>query len=143
MATIDQHEARALLAGARVARLGTHGPDGRLDLVPCTFAPLADGRLVTAVDHKPKATTRLQRLTNVARRPQVALLVDRWDDEDWSALWWVRVHGRASVAEPGTDDHALAVAALVQRYRQYWQRPPTGAAIVIDPERWLGWRASP
>ena len=142
MPAVHEDEARALLATARVAHLGTHGPGGRIDLVPCTFAVLADGRLGTAVDHKPKATTRLQRLANVAADPDVALAVDHWDDEDWSALWWVRVHATASVAEPGTDDHGLAVDALVGRYRQYRDRPPAGPALVLEPTRWVGWRAT-
>ena len=139
---MDERGARLLLAGARVAHLGTHGPEGRIDLVPCTFALLDDGRLVTAVDHKPKRTTRLQRLANVAADPRVTLAVDHWDDDDWSALWWVRVHASAVVVEPEAAAHATAVAALAARYPQYADRPPEGPALVLDPERWVGWRAS-
>src|SRR3954467_8637183 len=118
----------ALAAGAPVGRLATlhdgtvHGVDAvggppagpvpdpaidpAIDLVPFVFAWLADpaplGRLVHAVDHKPKRPDRLQRLRNVAAPPEVTVLVDHYE-EDWSALWWVRVRGRASVLDPGGD----------------------------------------
>lgn len=135
---MDEAEARARLAGARVARLGTHGPGGRIDLVPITFAVADDGTIVHAVDHKPKSTTRLRRLANVAADPRVTVLVDHWD-EDWTALWWVRVHGTATVVEPGDHGHAPAVDALVARYPQYCEQRPAGPAVVITPERWTGW----
>src|SRR5262249_12517357 len=51
-------EARRRFAAARVARLATVAADGRPHLVPVTFAVRGDV-LVTAVDHKPKRTTRL------------------------------------------------------------------------------------
>lgn len=140
MPTLDEAESRRLVAGAPVARLGTHGPQGRIDLVPVTFAVLDDGRLVTAVDHKPKTTTRLRRLSNIARDPLVAVLVDHWDD-DWSALWWVRIHGTATVVEPEATGHAELVRALQRRYRQYEDHPPAGPAVVIEPTLWTGWSA--
>jgi PPOX class probable F420-dependent enzyme len=131
--------------GARVARLGTVDARGRAHLVPVTFAlsPARTGRrFVTAVDWKPKRSTELQRLANVRRTGAASALVDHYDDTSWAALWWVRLRGPAFVAEPGSDDHAEAVAALVARYRQYAERPPAGAAIVIEIEEWRSWSAS-
>src|SRR6185369_3045098 len=55
-------EARAKLAGARVARLATADADGRPHVVPITFALLGDDAIVSAVDHKPKRTRALKRL---------------------------------------------------------------------------------
>ena len=65
---------------------------GLIDLVPITFAVVDDDSIVTAVDHKPKRTTRLQRLENIRKNPSVTVLVDHYDD-DWSTLWWVRARG--------------------------------------------------
>ena len=107
---MDAAAARALFASARVARLATIGPQGRPHLVPITFA-LDGDTIYTAVDQKPKVTTRLQRLRNVAADPRVSVLADHYDDEDWSSLWWVRGDGAARVVAPGDPEHELAVDA--------------------------------
>jgi hypothetical protein len=60
---MDRDEASALAQHARVARLGTLSKTGRVDLVPITFA-IVDDVLYTAVDHKPKTTTELKRLSD-------------------------------------------------------------------------------
>jgi PPOX class probable F420-dependent enzyme len=129
-------EMRQRLAGARVARLATVGADGRPHLVPVCFA-LADDRLVSIVDAKPKTTTALRRLENVRANPHVSVLADEYD-EDWSRLWWVRVDGRARVVDSGAE-HEQAVRLLTRRYRQYRAAPPQGPVLVVDIERWRGW----
>lgn len=119
--------------------LATHGAEGRLDLVPCCFAlDPVDGALVTAVDHKPKRHQRLARLANVEADPNVSLLADHRDPDDWSALWWIRVHGTGRVVTGGPE-HERAVAALAAKYRQYREHPPDGPVIRITPLRWSGW----
>jgi PPOX class probable F420-dependent enzyme len=133
-------DARARLAGARVAHLATAAADGRPHVVPITFALLGDATIVTAVDHKPKRTTALRRLANIAENPSVAVLADHYDD-DWDELWWARADGSARVVAPG-DEPALRAAAqraLIDRYVPYRERPPAGALVVIDVERWSGW----
>lgn len=137
---MDEARCRALAATSRVARLATTRPDGLVDIVPVVFA-FVDGDLVFAVDHKPKTTTRLQRLANIAANPQVTVLFDHHDDEDWSRLWWVRMRGVA--AERGNDEAAAAVDALVERYPQYQQIRPAGPVVVIAPTAWTGWAADP
>jgi PPOX class probable F420-dependent enzyme len=136
---LDEAEARRRVGAARVATLGTIGPGGRVDLVPVTFAVHGD-RLVTAVDHKPKSTTRLQRLINVEADPRVTVLVDAYD-EDWDALWWVRVRGHGRVVTSGTD-HASAVALLTDKYDAYVDRPPAGRVVDVDLSSWRWWSAS-
>jgi coenzyme F420-0:L-glutamate ligase / coenzyme F420-1:gamma-L-glutamate ligase len=113
----------ARFAAHRVARLATVGPDGTPALVPVCFALLEFGgepTLAIALDEKPKAVAAgdLARVRNIRERPAVALLADEWD-EDWSRLAWVRVRGRARLAEPGAPGHAEAVAALRGKYAQY------------------------
>jgi PPOX class probable F420-dependent enzyme len=130
---------RARAAAAPVARLATVRPDGRPHLVPVTFAIDGD-TVVTAVDHKPKRTTDLRRLRNIAADPSVCLLVDHYE-EDWSALWWVRADGTAEVAEDGPR-RDLAVRLLRGKYDAYWQQPPQGPAIIVAVERWAGWAAA-
>ncbi|KLL11112.1 MULTISPECIES: TIGR03668 family PPOX class F420-dependent oxidoreductase [Protofrankia] len=97
---LDAGEARRRFAAARVARLATVDAAGQPHLVPVTFA-LQDNAIVTAVDHKPKRSTALRRLANIAANPRVALIADHYD-EDWRTLWWARADGLARVipAEP-------------------------------------------
>ncbi len=132
---MTRDEARARFAAARVAHLATAGADGRPHVVPCTFAVLGD-TIVSAVDHKPKRTTALRRLANIAANPRVSLLADHYED-DWNALWWARADGTARVTEAAEPELR---AALVARYEPYREHSPDGALIVIAVERWSGWK---
>ena len=131
---MDETQARIRFAAARVARLATVSADGTPHLVPVTFAVDGD-TVVIAVDHKPKRTTDLKRLRNIAAQPRVSLLADHYD-EDWDLLWWVRADGRARVADTGPVD------LLVAKYPQYTGRVPAGPVIVVEIEVWRGWAAS-
>jgi PPOX class probable F420-dependent enzyme len=131
-------EARERFSAARVARLATADAHGRPHLVPVVFA--VDGEhIYSAVDAKPKRTTALRRLRNVAENPFVALLVDHYDDADWGALWWVRAEGRGRVLDVDAPEARRAVELLRARYPQ--QRV-VGAVLVVDVERWSGWSAA-
>jgi PPOX class probable F420-dependent enzyme len=131
---------RRRVDAARVARLATLDPAGRLHVVPVCFA--LDGEtLVTAVDAKPKASSRPQRLVNVRANPEVALVVDEYA-EDWSRLWWVRLRGRARIVELGPE-LGRALALLGAKYPQYREAPPPGPAILVELTEWRGWAASP
>jgi len=103
-----------------------------------TFA--VDGvTIYTAVDHKPKRSRDLHRLSNIARDPRVTLLVQDYSD-DWTALWWCRLEGEARIAGEGADlDRATRL--LQAKYRQYEGKPPRGPAIVIAVTAASGWRA--
>jgi PPOX class probable F420-dependent enzyme len=128
---------REMLDDARVARLATVRPDGRPHLVPVTFASPEPGLIVTAVDHKPKRTTNLQRLRNVEAHPAVSLLVDHYEG-DWTALWWLRIDATARVVleEPY---RTTLTGALVRKYAQYVARPPTGAVIAMKIDAITSW----
>ena len=136
---MNESELLELLGDARVATLATIRADGRVDLVPITFA-FDDRVLVTAIDHKKKSTIELKRLDNIRQFPEVTLLVDHYDDQDWKQLWWVRVRGRAKVYESGKD-YERALDILSDRYSQYGEIRPTGTAIVIERTEITGWKA--
>lgn len=129
-------EARTRFSAARVARLATVSAAGVPHLVPVTFAVLGE-RIVFAVDHKPKTTTRLRRLDNIAEHPAACLLVDVYD-EDWTQLWWARADGAGTVLASDPE----AVDALVERYPAYAERRPTGPVVSIEVATWSGWAAS-
>ena len=143
---------------ARVARLATVSEAGAPHLVPVTFAvipgtsappgvvdterPAAESTelIVFAIDHKPKSTTALRRLDNIAANPRVAFLVDVYDD-NWDRLWWVRADAVARVIDP--NSRGEAVVALRTKYPQYDDRPPDGTLVGAAVLGWSGWQAAP
>jgi PPOX class probable F420-dependent enzyme len=142
VSVLEPGPARSLFAAARVARLASVDAAGRPHLVPIVFA--VDGETIyNAVDHKPKRTTGLRRLANVAANPAVTLLVDHYDDEDWAALWWVRADGIGRVLQPDQAEAREAVALLSAKYRQYREQPPDGPVLAFTVERWSGWTSTP
>lgn len=130
-------DARLRFAEARVARLATADASGRPHVVPMVFA-VEDNTIYSAVDHKPKRTTALRRLANIATNPHVAVLTDAYDD-DWERLWWARADGTATVHERRSPQGAHGIRLLQERYAQYAAHPPCGPVIAIDVERWSGW----
>jgi PPOX class probable F420-dependent enzyme len=130
-------EARRRFEAASVARLATVDARGRPHLVPIVFA-LAHETIYSVVDAKPKRTTALRRLQNVRSNAWVSVLVDHYDDADWSALWWVRADGAARVLDPAEPEGRAAVQRLLERHPQ---QHPVGPVLAVDVERWSNWSA--
>lgn len=134
---IDEH---------RVARLATVDVHGRPFIVPVCYAR-EETHFFSAIDEKPKRTVPrlLQRLKNIAVNPNVALLIDDYSD-DWSRLAYVVIHGTAVILEPDSSPasaHAVAVAALRQKYPQYREmRIDASPAIQIEACRVRSWASS-
>ena len=135
---MDEARCRARLSAARVGHLATVRPDGRPHVVACCFAVQGD-RLWTAVDAKPKATARLQRLDNVRAHPWASLLVDHYE-EDWDALWWVRVDGPAAGAR-GRRRARGGARGAGREVRAVRGRAAARAGHRDRVERWRGWSA--
>jgi PPOX class probable F420-dependent enzyme len=133
-------EARRRFAAGPVARLATADAAGRPHLVPVVFAVVRD-TVYSAVDDKPKRSTALRRLANVAANPRVALLVDHYED-DWRALWWVRADGTGRVLDAAEPEARDGIDRLVERYPAYRDRRPAGRVLAVDVARWTGWTGS-
>lgn len=129
----DEEWARERFSRARVARLATVAADGAPRVVPIVFA-VTGGVLITAVDHKPKSTTRLRRLDDIEANPTVSVLVDEYA-EGWDQLWWARADGVATVHE------SYDLGPLVAKYPDYREQPPQGPVIAVEVTRWSGWSA--
>ena len=109
--------ARGFCERARVARLATADAKGVPHLVPVCYAIVGDA-LYISVDEKPKRTDiPLKRIRNILENPEVAVTVDRWD-EDWRRLAWVMLRGRAEILAGG-QEHDRAQTRLRERYPQY------------------------
>lgn len=126
-------------ASAPVARLATAGADGRPHVVPVCFA-IDEHTLYFAVDSKPKRSTNLKRLRNIAANPAVSILVDHYED-DWNRLWWVRVDGDARVVTEKAEAQR-AVKLLAARYSQYRANAPAGPVVAVAIAAMTGWSAS-
>jgi PPOX class probable F420-dependent enzyme len=131
---------RAKLRTARVARLATLDAERRPHMVPICFA--FDGSVFySAIDHKPKRVTpsRLLRMKNIQETPQVALLVDQYD-EDWTSLWYVLVRGEAELVAAHAEQKQ-AIRRLRAKYAQYDAEMLTDDAPVlrITPVRITAW----
>ena len=128
-------EARATFLRQAHAVLATADASGVPHLVPVVFAAVEDG-LALVVDHKPKRTTDLKRLRNIAANPHVCLLTEHYA-ADWSTLWWARADGTGRTG-PLTPP---VLAAFQEKYPQYRAVPPAGPAVQIAIARWSGWSA--
>jgi PPOX class probable F420-dependent enzyme len=133
---------QAKLENARVARLATADAKHRPHLVPVCFA--YDGKVFyTAIDQKPKRVKpeRLTRLQNILAVPQVALLIDEYD-EDWTKLWYILIWGRAKlIGMLAQKERACALRKLRAKYPQYSDTMlPNDAPIIrITPDRIAFW----
>ncbi len=137
---MTDEQARRRFAAATHAHLASADERGRPHLVPLVFV-LRGETIYSAVDAKPKRTTSLRRLANVAANPHVAVLVDHYA-EDWDSLWWVRAEGTGRVLDATDAEARDALGLLSARYAQYRHQPPSGPVLAIDVERWSGWSAS-
>lgn len=124
-----------------MARLATVNKAGEPHLVPVVFA-MSDEAVYLAVDAKPKSTTKLRRLDNIAATGGVSLLVDAYD-EDWTQLWWVRVDGSAEIVAAEDPSGRTAIDALVAKYAQYAHDRPEGPAIIVRELSWRSWESTP
>ena len=134
---MDELLMRRRVEGARVGHLSTTRADGRPHVVPCCFV-LSESVVFTAVDAKPKTTTRLQRIRNLESNSGACLVVDHYEDEDWSRLWWVRIDATARLLGSG-DERDGALALLRAKYSQYEREPPPGPVVALDIAAWSAW----
>ena len=95
------------------------------DAVPVVYA-VRDEHLAVPVDRvKPKSgsgVAPLQRERNLYADPRATLLIEQWDSEDWSQLWWVRSELEWDADVSPEVEEALATG-LADRYVQYRDRP--------------------
>lgn len=130
------------LRDADHAVLCTANAKRTIDAVPVCFATVR--KLVASpIDLvKAKATTDLGRIKNLDLDAAATLLCERWDRDDWSRLWWVRVQ---LLRRPGHDVSSRlfdeCAQALRDKYHQY-QDAEFADVIVFDVQHIAGWSAT-
>ena len=138
---LADHEARARLESHDHGILCTVHAERGVDAVPVAYAVDDDGYVGVPVDRvKPKASLRLQRERNLEADPRATLLVEHWDRNDWSRLWWVRAELRWQ-SDPAASRAAALAVRLAGRYRQY-QDQPFARVLVLHIAGVAGWAAS-
>jgi hypothetical protein len=138
---LDADECRRRLVAHVHGVLATLHPERGPDPQPVVYAVSDDGHVGVPIDKvKPKASSRLQREDNLEADPRGALLVDHWDRDDWSRLWWVRAD-LEHVSEPPQallDELADRLALTVPQYAD----KPFHRVLVCRITRVSGWAAA-
>ena len=136
---LDATEARRRAADADHGVLATLRAGQGPDVVPACF--VLDGELVAIPVEtvKDKASTDLQRARNLAADARATLLVEHWDRDDWTRLWWVRLRLERSAEDEATTDRLGA--ALRKRYPQY-REAPFAAVLTFRVREVTGWAAA-
>jgi PPOX class probable F420-dependent enzyme len=143
---------------ARVARLSTIDHIKQIPhIVPVVFA--FDGRYYyIPLDNKRKEqpVEKLKRVRNIQHHPNVALLIDEYD-EDWSKLVFVMIQGKAyligekNVEENGecceydNDNNKIPSLKeghkfLYQKYTQYQKVGIGHHCIIVKPQKIIFWK---
>ena len=122
-------EALARLAGSDHGVFCTLHPKRGIDAVPVVFV-VNDGFVGVPIDRvKPKSSFRLQRERNLEADPRATLLVEHWDADDWSKLWWVRAE---LLWQPDTAGRESQLdSTFKERYPQYQHHPDPFARVLV------------
>jgi len=138
---LTEDEALARLVAHDHGILCTVHPERGVDAVPVSYAVDDDRYLTVPIDRvKPKTSRQLQRERNLEADPRATLLVEHWDRDDWSRLWWVRAELRWQ-RDVGEDREAALALRLAARYPQYRGQPFT-RMLVLRMIRVTGWAGS-
>jgi hypothetical protein len=136
-------QARALLTTHHHGVLCTVHEALGADAVPSVYAIDDHGFVGIPVDTvKPKASSRLlQREKNLRADPRATLLVENWNRDDWSRLWWVRAELRWR-DDAGAQRAAGLGALLAAAFPQYRDEPFT-RVLALQVLAVTGWAATP
>ena len=138
---LAEDEALARLAAHDHGVLCTVHAERGVDAVPVVYVKDEDGFVGVPVDRvKPKSSLRLQRERNLEADARATLLVEQWDRDDWSRLWWVRAELRWQGNDVAAREESLA-NELARRFHQYRDRP-FARVLVLRIVAVSGWAAS-
>jgi PPOX class probable F420-dependent enzyme len=138
---LQEPAVREFIESARIGHLATAGGAGTPHNIPLCF--WFDGaRFYFVVDEKPKRVsgTGIKRMKNIAENPQVALVIDHYE-ENWQQLAYVLIHGIARVVDDDAE-YARALQQLRHKYSQYHamtlsqERNPV---VRIEPQHVHAW----
>jgi len=143
LSVLQQPEVLSFVRMARVARLATASAEAIPHAVPLCFC-FDSSNFYFVVDEKPKRQRglKLKRMRNIGANPQVALLIDQYE-EDWNQLAYVLITGRAQIVED-QEEYMEALRHLRDKYLQYRAMPlsrESNPMVRIEPVAVHAWGA--
>ena len=134
---------KALIKGAKVARLATVDQKSNPYVVPVVFV-FHENSFFIPIDEKVKTVNarKLKRIKNIEKNPNVTLLIDKYQN-DWKKLFFLMIHGKATVIDGKNNKlmdkiHKL----LISKYPQYKKIGVGNSCIMISPTKITFWNNS-
>ena len=137
---LTETEALSRLTSRDHGVLATVHPDRGVDAIPVVYA-VTDDFVGVPIDRvKPKSSLRLQRQVNLEGDPRASLLIEHWDRDDWSKLWWVRAE--LGYEGSGESERAATLAAQLGEAFAHYRDQPFADMLVLRIAAISGWSAS-
>ncbi len=134
---------KALIKGAKVARLATVDQKSHPYVVPVVFV-FHENLFFIPLDDKTKTVNaiKLKRVKNIEKNANVTLLIDKYQN-DWKKLFFLMIHGKAAVMDEKNNKlmdkiHKL----LISKYPQYKKIGLGNSCIMINPTKVTFWNNS-
>ncbi len=134
---------KALIKGAKVARLATIDQKSHPYVVPVVFV-FHENSFFIPLDEKVKTVNarKLKRVKNIEKNPNVTLLIDKYQN-DWKKIFFLMIHGKATVIDGKNSKimdkiHKL----LILKYPQYKKIGIGNSFITINPTKVTFWNNS-
>jgi PPOX class probable F420-dependent enzyme len=148
MAMTSDTDLKTIIDKARLARLATVDSECMPYLVPVVFA--FDGKdYYILIDKRAKHSKpeNLKRIKNIQANPNVALLIDEYD-EDWTKLYFAMIQASLiSNKKERQEQNELpllllekAHKLLYEKYPQYQKISMGQYVIMIHPQKVITWK---
>jgi len=131
---------KALIKGAKVARLATVDQKSHPHVVPVVFV-FHENSFFIPLDEKVKTVNarKLKRVKNIEKNPNVTLLIDKYQN-DWKKLFFLMIHGKATLTDVKNSKIMDKVhKLLISKYPQYKKIGIGNSCIKINPQRIIHW----
>ena len=129
-----------LIISARVARLATVDETLRPHVIPVVFVFNKNSFFIPLDKKKKRVNPRkLRRIKNIKENPNTTLLIDYYH-ENWGKLFFLMIHGKASIVEFKDKKKMDKVhKLLISKYSQYNKVGISDLCIKIRPQKFTYW----
>ncbi len=133
---------KALIKGAKVARLATVDQKLHLYVVPVVFV-FNENSFFIPLDEKIKTVNprNLKRVKNIEKNPNVTLLIDKYQN-NWKKLFFLMIRGKAKVIDGNSKVLDKIHKLLILKYPQYKKIGIGNSCIRINPTKVTFWKNS-
>ncbi len=134
---------KALIKGAKVARLATVDQKSHPYVVPVVFV-FHENSFFIPLDEKVKAVNarKLKRVKTIEKNPNVTLHIDKYQN-DWKKLFFLMIHGKATLIDDKNSKLMDKIHKLsISKYPQYKKIGIGNSFITINPTKVTFWNNS-